>query len=58
MTTEQKLRLLEIGLRISSLNKELFELSSELEEADLPIILKSTEKLLEASSCINKAISN
>ena len=58
MTTEQKLRLLEVSQRIVAINKDLFELSAELTGEDLMPIVRAVDKLLQAGDAINKAISN
>ena len=58
MTTEQKLRLLEVSQRIVQINKDLFELSAELTGEDLVPIVKTVDKLLQAGDAINKSISS
>ena len=58
MTTEHKLRLLEVSQRIVAINKDLFELSAELTGEDLVPIVKTVDKLLQAGDAINKSISS
>jgi len=58
MTTEQKLRLLEVSQRIVQINKDLFELSAELTGEDLVPIVRTVDKLLQAGDAINKSISS
>jgi len=58
MTTEHKLRLLEVSQRIVQINKDLFELSAELTGEDLVPIVKTVDKLLQAGDAINKSISS
>jgi len=58
MTTEQKLRLLEVSQQIVQINKNLFELSAELTGEDLVPIVKTVDKLLQAGDAINKSISS
>ena len=58
MTTEHKLRLLEVSQRIVQINKDLFELSAELTGEDLVPIVRTVDKLLQAGDAINKSISS
>jgi len=58
MTTEQKLRLLEVSQQIVQINKNLFELSAELTGEDLVPIVRTVDKLLQAGDAINKSISS
>jgi hypothetical protein len=56
MTTEQKLRFLEITGSISETIKKLLELTNELPESEMKHFVSASENLLDAASKINKGV--